>query len=272
MPRRQPRTAGSARTASLAARGWSLWLVLVLTLLTGCTGPSPSEEQEGLDALPQAVDYVALGDSIAAGAGSDTSYVDEFAERMETELGRDVAVTNLARSGWTSEDLLEALRTDPAVREAVAGADLVTWNVGGNDLLEVLAEIDTGTGEVEDVRPVRAAVERLKTQWDAIVAELVELRRDDSVVLRTMDVYHPFVAEHREAGLFDTLGPFLDEVNGHLAATGGQHGIRVAGVHEAFNGPDGTTDPTSAGLLAPDGLHPSEEGQRLIAELLFNLG
>lgn len=245
----------------------------MLTLVTGCTDrPSPSGEPEGLNALPEAVDYVALGDSIAAGAGSSTSYVDEFAEHLETARDRDVTVTNLARSGWTSEDLLAALRSDPAVRKAVAGADLLTWNVGGNDLLEVLADLDTRTGELGDLEPVRTAVERLKTRWDAIVAELVELRRDDTVVLRTMDVYHPFVAEHREVGVFDTLAPFLDEVNDHLGATAGQHGIRVAEVHQAFNGPEGTTDPDSEGLLAPDGLHPSGDGQRLIAELLSGQG
>lgn len=260
-------------TASLAARACGLFLLGVLTLAAGCTGsPSPSEEPEGLAALPEAVDHVALGDSIAAGAGSSTNYVDEFAARVETELDRDVAVTNLARSGWTSADLLEALRTDPGTRKAVADADLVTWNVGGNDLLYALDEIDTTTGQVGDLKPVRTAVETLKTHWDEIVAELVELRRDDTVVLRTTDVYHPFVAEHREAGLFDTLAPFLDEVNAHIADTEGRHGIRVAGVHEAFNGPEGTADPASEGLLASDGLHPSEAGHRLIAELLVEQG
>lgn len=257
--------------APLVARMAHLVLAGVLVVAGGCTSPPATSEEDGLESLPETVDYVALGDSIAAGAGSRTSYVEELAARVETQLDRDVAVTNLARSGWTSADLLEALRGDPAMRKAVAGADLVTWDVGGNDLLAVLDEIDTTPGGVENLQPVRTAVETLKTNWDEIVAELVELRRDDTVVLRAMDVYHPFVTEHREAGLFDTLAPFLDEVNAHLGATDGQHGIRVAGVHQAFNGPDGTTEPASEGLLAPDGLHPSERGHRLIADLLFDL-
>lgn len=243
-------------------------------LTTACTAspPTSEDEPEGLAALPARVSYVALGDSIATGPGAGTSYVDEFADLVEAKLDRDVTVTNLARNGRTSAELLQALRTDTALRTAVAGADLVTWNIGGNDLLAVLDEAEAAASRDEGLVPVRTTVEELTSRWDAIVSELVDLRRHDAVVLRTMDVYHPFVARHREAGLFQTLAPFLDEVNAHLAATDGDHGIRVADVHAAFNGPEGTRDPGTEGLLAPDGLHPSEAGHRRIAELLFDLG
>lgn len=86
-----------------------------------------------------------------------------------------------------------------------------------------------------------------------------------------MGIYDPLVEEHHEAGLFETLAPFLDEVNDHIAATEGQHAIRVAGVHEAFNGPEGATDPAAQDLLAADGLHPSEAGHHRIAEWLLDL-
>lgn len=253
---------------------WSRVLLAgLVALAAACANPpSASPQPEGLEALPDEVDYVALGDSIATGAAATTSYVEEFASRVEGNLDRNVAITNLARNGWTSADLLRALRTDPAVREAVAGADLITWNIGGNDLLRVLETTGAEAPGDEDTEQVGATVDELKARWDEIVAELADLRRDDTVVLRTMDVYHPFVAQHRQAGVFETLAPFLDEVNAHLAATEGEHGIRVAEVHAAINGAEGLTDPAAKDLLAVDGVHPSDTGQRLIAELLFDLG
>lgn len=251
-------------------------LLAVLLIGAACTslsGPSEGGDPEGLKALPDEVRYVALGDSIAVGAGATTSYVEEFAARIESELGRQVMVANLASNGWTAGDLLHALRTDGAMREAVAGADLLTWNIGGNDLLRVLAEIAAGTCEEDRVEDcVGGTVDTLIEQWDDIVAEIAALSDDGVVVLRAVDIYHPFVSEHRQAGVFDTLAPYLDKVNRHLADTSGQHSIRVAGVHQAFNGPDGTEDPAAKGLLAADGVHPSDAGQALIAEVLFELG
>jgi hypothetical protein len=71
-------------------------------------------------------------------------------------------------------------------------------------------------------------------------------------ILRTMDVYNPYVSEDRTAdswphdgGLTDlqALKPYLDEVNAYIAATATSNSILYAQACLAFNGPSGEEDP-----------------------------
>jgi lysophospholipase L1-like esterase len=183
-----------------------------------------------------------------------------------------VTVTNLAVDGWTSQDLLAALRDDSAMREAVAGADLVSWDIGGNDLLRVRSRLVTGECAGERAAQCLAeVVEDFRASWDDVVVEIDSLRADGTG-LRTMDLYHPFVAMEQALGLSALTGPVLAEVNAHIHASGAQHGFGVAGVHERFNGADGTDDPVAAGLISDDRLHPSDRGHAVIADALADLG
>jgi lysophospholipase L1-like esterase len=73
-------------------------------------------------------------------------------------------------------------------------------------------------------------------------------------------------------GTFNTVEPFLDEVNQHIAASAQANGIPMAQVHLAFNGPSGTEDPIAKGLIAIDGVHPNDAGHEAIANALRQLG
>ena len=53
-----------------------------------------------------------------------------------------------------------------------------------------------------------------------------------------------------QAGTFDTVEPYLDDVNNYIHSTAQANSIPVANVHEAFNGADGRTDPSTLGLIA----------------------
>lgn len=86
------------------------------------------------DSAPDALVWAVLGDSAAVGLGAPTpadAYVERAAARLEARLGRDVRVINLARSGATAPEVLE--RQIPQLR-ALAGVDLVSCVVGGNDV------------------------------------------------------------------------------------------------------------------------------------------
>lgn len=80
--------------------------------------------------------YVALGDSITAG---NDSYVNMVSKNLEKKYG-NCTTDNLAVSGWTSKDLLDAL-TNPSnsnykrMRSAVSKADIITLDIGSNDVL-----------------------------------------------------------------------------------------------------------------------------------------
>jgi lysophospholipase L1-like esterase len=218
-------------------------------------------------------DAVALGDSLATGFGAARGYVPRYRDHLEADTGSSVKLRNLAEAGATSADLLEALESDPAVRRAVQQADVVTWDIGGNDLRQARAAYHRGAcGGGDGQACLRRTVAAFKTNWDGILAELLALTAPSPTLLRTMDVYNPYVNEDELHGSRRTLEPYLDDVNAHIAATTSEHGVPYAPVHAAFNGPDGDQDPGDKGLLAGDGLHPNGTGHAVIAELLRGLG
>src|ERR671911_620940 len=122
------RVAGLARRLDMAGTVRRLLrLILVVVLLVGASqGPTL--------AAPASWDYVALGDSPATGFGAFKGYVPRYEAHIETDTGVAVTRTNLGQNKWTSSQLLSALRSDPTFRPAIREAEIVTWNIGGNDL------------------------------------------------------------------------------------------------------------------------------------------
>jgi hypothetical protein len=68
---------------------------------------------------------VALGDSASTGHGdpSGGGWVEYYAGLIEEGLGRPVTVSNRARDGTTSEQLLSVVTTDATLRAEIADAD-----------------------------------------------------------------------------------------------------------------------------------------------------
>src|SRR5688572_6193657 len=111
------RVAGLARRPDMAGTVRRLLrLILVVVLLVGAS-------QGTTLAAPASWDYVALGDSLATGFGARTGYVPRYDASIETDTGVAVTRTNLGRNGWTSSQLLSALRTDPTFRRHPRGGD-----------------------------------------------------------------------------------------------------------------------------------------------------
>jgi lysophospholipase L1-like esterase len=214
-----------------------------------------------------------LGDSLAVGVLAQQGYVPRYQQHIQTDTGATVVVTNLGVNGWQSSDLLSALRTDTRFRAAVRVAQVVTWDIGGNDLRAVRNEFILGTcGGADNQDCLRHAVAQFKTNWDAIVAEILALRDPRSTILRTMDIYNPFVDLDRLSSRFGVLNPYLNEVNSYIAASAARNNIGCAKVHEAFNGASGEEDPVAKGLIAIDHLHPNDQGHAVIANALRQLG
>ncbi|HET6688633.1 MAG TPA: GDSL-type esterase/lipase family protein, partial [Rubrobacter sp.] len=184
----ESRVAGLARRADMAVPVRRLLrLILVVVLLVGAS-------QGTTLAAPASWDYVALGDSLATGYGAFKGYVPRYEAHIETDTGVAVTRTNLGRNGWTSSQLLSALRSDPTFRRATREAEIITWNIGGNDLRAARTSYKNGTcGGVDNQDCLRASVATFKTNWTAITAEVLELRSTSDTIVRTMDIYNPYV-------------------------------------------------------------------------------
>ena len=253
-----------------------LRLILVVVLLVGAS-------QGTTLAAPASWDYVALGDSLATGFGAFTGYVPRYEAYIETDTGVAVTRTNLGQNGWTSSQLLSALRNDPTFRRATREAEIVTWNIGGNDLRAARNSYKNGTcGGADNQDCLRAGVAKLETNWDAITAEVLELRSTSNTIVRTMDIYNPYVRTDKisdtwrqnDDGMndFQVFENYVDEVNSYIATTSHTAGVPYAQVYPAFNGTTGDEDPKSKGYLSFDGVHPNNTGHRIIADELRKLG
>lgn len=170
--------------------------------------------------------YVALGNSLASGAGSliFAGYVPRFALWLWWRLKRVVLTRNLGRLGMTSAELLAELRTNERFRQAVRTAHLITVDIGGNDLIGCRYE-----------RPcMDEAVERFRQNWVALLREIRSL--NSRADLLTMTLYNPVPPQHSRHpdALFyvrwvNTI--FLDDDLRQGFGIGG-----VAPVFEAFKG------------------------------------
>src|SRR5829696_6869149 len=159
---RRPDMAGNVRRL--------LRLILVVVLLVGAS-------QGTTLAAPASWDYVALGDSLATGFGAFKGYVPRYEAHVETDTGVAVTRTNLGQNGWTSSQLLSALRSDPKFRQSTRSAEVVTWDIGGNDLRKARSSYKNKTcGGTDNQDCLRAAVAKLEGNWDAITAEVLSLR------------------------------------------------------------------------------------------------
>ena len=255
-------------------------MVVALALVLGLSGLGQPARAlaEGLTAW----NYTALGDSLATGVYVSKGYVPRYQEYTQTDTGASVSLTNLGKNGWTSTDLLHAIRTNETFRTAIARADVLTWDIGGNDLRVARSSYKwRSCGGTDNQDCLRAAEATLKKNWDAIIAETLSLRTTSNTIIRTMDIYNPFVKQDKrtdswkkDRGLsdFQAFKPYVDRANAHISTTAAAHNIPYAQVYGAFNGPKGDQDPGDKGYLTFDGLHPNDTGHKVIADLLRALG
>jgi acyl-CoA thioesterase I len=104
---------------------------IVLLTLSGCAYPAPPAESPA----PVSTSIVALGDSVPAASACDCLPYPELTGSSLTQIaGHEVAATNDAIGGQTSEDVLSEVRDDPAVISHLAKADVVEIEVGANDV------------------------------------------------------------------------------------------------------------------------------------------
>ena len=108
-----------------------LSFVAIASILTcaGCGGGTSS----GNPGAPT-WNYTALGDSLASGLIAQEGYVTRYANYVNVDTGATVNTTNLGVPGWHSGDLLNALQNDAAFRASIQSAQVVTFDIGGNDV------------------------------------------------------------------------------------------------------------------------------------------
>lgn len=129
-------------------------------------------------------------------------------------------------------------------------------------------------------------VSTFQSNWDAITVEIISRRAPSNTILRTMDIYNPWVRADKAKNTvadakepiqsrgddFQVLKYYIDQLNGHTASASNSNSVPYARVYLLFNGINGDEDPIAKGYIHTDGLHPSDTGVQSVADLLRGFG
>jgi len=242
--------------------------------------PAPTIQPTATDPGPH-LGLVGLGDSVAGGLQCNApcqSYVLTFGTLAQAALGQNVVTTNLATNdGLESDQLLDRVTKREGYRTAIAGADVVTLQVGGNDW--------QGPCNFENhATCLPAGLARVRPNVDGILAEIVKLRAGKPTAIRVVTYYNGYLGNKLTPSIWGSPARPADvatldrdfiaalaDFNAMLCKLARAHGAVCVEVGAAFNGPK-LDKPAAPGLINSDGAHALKDGQDLIAKLLDEAG
>lgn len=210
---------------------------------------------------------VALGDSVPYGSNCGcTPYPQLSASSLTVPATREVTATDDAVAGFTTEDVLMQLRSDPDVVSDVRKAYVVEIEVGAND---VAYSGSCGT-TIACYQPMIPAIEH---NLAAIIARVRELTAGHRVLLVLLDYWSVWLggqyAEAQGSAYVNAADTVTDQVNTVIKATAAESGSAYVDLRAAFKGPDYEFDETH--YLSNDGDHPNAAGHEQIAAAVVDV-
>lgn len=222
------------------------------------------------EAAPSKVDYVALGDSYAAGQGAvpytdPTCYVSRRGYPAIADKLPGLELTNAACSGQVVADVLLDVQTSVAV-----GTDLVTVTVGGNDVntMAILGACLPDPASLTCTGSLAGAQAKLTDgSLATALATLVGAIHAKAPGAKVVLTGYPrlFAPDQQFAPV---ANPLADILNGLIAGVAANTGAQYVDVATAFNAhgigsadPWITFDPTNP--ADPANFHPNGDGYRL---------
>lgn len=182
-----------------------------------------------------------IGDSVAYGYGTKEGIAKYLKESFPGSR-----VINLGINGLTSDGLVSRLKSG-FWDQHIAAADLVLINIGGNDLLQGFRKLGT-VGLVRNFKSLRI-------QYRKNLLEIYRIIRDLSpeALMVQNDLYNSMKKEHQYLGLTKLL---YRRWNRSI----GERGVIISKTDKMGKNPE----------IWLDGIHPNDEGYRMMHELLLD--
>src|SRR5690606_24575864 len=205
------------------------------------------------------LNYVALGDSLAAGFLNSKEFGDGYpeyiAQGIEEKTAYRVNLSNFGVGGYQTVHLLEQLERED-VQKALKEADIITIDIGANDILSKIGVNFDLTKPEEMQRIVNEVTETLlviKTNIGEIFTKIQQINPDAPIFF--MGYYNalPYLEGQ------DTIEMMMTIFNNMLKETSESFGAIFVSTYEAFVGK------YEIYLPNPDDIHPNEEGYRVMA-------
>lgn len=202
------------------------------------------------------LNYVAVGDSIAFGAGVYNSTEACYAKIVADTNGYNYK--NDSVSGFKSAQLLEYLKTNDETIEDISNADILTLSIGGNDFIqEKLPILIFKALAFNDYSMFDDITEVFSGSFEKIIARIKEINPDCTILVQ--NIYNPRYDYARDVYAYG-LGLVNNVFSDYLKENPGAY--QIIDVCSAF---DGRQD-----LIANDEVHPSADGNVVIATLILN--
>jgi acyl-CoA thioesterase-1 len=204
---------------------------------------------------------VALGDSVPHGTNCGcTPYPELTGKDLAAPPERAVTVANEAVGGYTTNDVLAQLKSNPVVIDKVRTSDVVEIEIGAND---VAHSGSCGTS-VACYQPTIPVVEQ---NLAAIVARVHELTAGHQVLVVLLDYWSVWLGGQYATAQGDAYvtaaADVTHQVNTVIKTTASTTNSAYVDLAAAFKGPDYTYDETH--YLTTDGDHPNAAGHQQIA-------
>ncbi|MGM0904878.1 MAG: SGNH/GDSL hydrolase family protein [Bacillota bacterium] len=197
----------------------------------------------------QDFDYVALGDSLAAGItpyNQDGLGYPEYLEQRFKQSQYNINLDNLGVPGYTSTHLVANIN-NTNIQESIKDAELVTIGIGANDLLGALKLNPALVG---------SAIVNVKNNLQTILTTIKQLNPNAKVYV--MGYYNPFpyLSAEEQASLL----PLLSSLNNVIQLTTVSNGYSFVQTEKVI------AKKYETYLPIPENIHLSEEGYKTIAK------
>ncbi|MDQ0111454.1 GDSL-type esterase/lipase family protein [Paenibacillus harenae] len=161
-------------------------------------GPELATKPETDEALPleeaTEIRIVAFGDSLTKGTGDTTGegYVKLAAAGLRDKLGKPVRIiNNLAINGMLTRELSEKLELGSGYRQAIKGANLILFTIGGNDLFQSARAANQGRPlSALQIAGMASALTETMDGFEKVVQTIGSINPDATILY--IGLYNPF--------------------------------------------------------------------------------
>ncbi|WP_394235038.1 S-layer homology domain-containing protein [Niallia oryzisoli] len=221
----------------------------------------------------QKLDYLALGDSLAAGrtpfGQHDKGYTDFIAGQLNKMNKLASFEKRFAVSGYTTSDILHDIQTNVekedsagqtlAIKDAIQNAEMITLDAGANDVLQQIQFNETTGEAVFDQQALVAALNGVKENLVTILTEIKSLNPSADIYI--MGYYNPlpYLPQQTQSQLL----PLLTILNSTISGAGQAFSVKFVPTADAMA--SAVAQNPGDYLPNPKDIHPSEAGYLVLA-------
>ena len=214
------------------------------------------------------ITYIAFGDSLAQGypyylQNKKLSYTDIIYNHINSSgiMKNRVVFHNFGVSGYTSSDLYNLLSEDIVAKE-LPKADIITINIGGNDLLQTLS-----WHKIEDYEYILNSVDNYTDNLAKIFSKL--RTKNPNAWIYISSLYNPITPGYKNVN-FKDADYMVKYTNKIIKNTASPYNVKVVDITNIFN----NHEYNSSDSWFYDMLHPNQKGysemSRPFVNTIFN--